>query len=758
MGRVAENENLEEVIQLIQKEGFYIDQDIIKRQDGRGIQISESVNIDGNLKKTIFSQEEQKRIVSIIKELSEEQLRHFIELDDIDVGKRILEILEATDEEKTENRYFAEAIVDALDFEKIFKNVISEERKTIKSRERELLLQKLEVADCKRLYNAFKKAGVAHDDISGFIINLLMDNGYKQYNFEELSKAEDLDGIIEQNVKNGMLKNTIVPFRFEDLLENKDNAYEIAGTHIKLRDFQKEAIDEIERIYNDKRFAGVVLPTGAGKSFVAITEMLKFKNKNIVYFAPQIEILNQIQKHIIKNVLGLQILTEEEIKELNGKNPPPGKIHPKEVKQYISKVFPHLKLYCYQSLAEKDKETKERELREILSNCDADLIVFDELHRAGAETWEPLIKELIEKNKKSKILGITATPIRDSDKKDMMEILARYSGDYTEEEIINGEYLAKELYLVDAIQEGLVVEPKIVMFNFILGETEQYQEIKRMYEKEKNPVRKAKLKETLSEMDKIITDTSEFEQRIQGEKDPIRRKELEKIYIDLRKKIKSKDLGGIGSIIQVNLTKKDGRYIVFIPQNSTSLPTEEYVQKEIKKIKEMVKDIDDSPEIEYLLSKRKNADNIKALSNFENSESDHLKLLVAIDKLNEGVHVTGINGEIMLRKIGPGLKILYLQQFGRVVFAVDPENPIKDEDIPVVFDVYSNYLVHNMHREINKKTPTSDYQRLKSIIAWINKHGYFPDINSENLNEARKAINIKKIQIKYAKYLNRNKF
>ena len=751
---VCDDDNFEEIINKIFNEGFVINKDIIRRQDGKGIQISESVNIDGNkgLKNTL-SQKEQERIVSQIREMTKEELEQFVEYGEIKLGNRLMEILSASDEKKTENTYFAEAIVDSMDFSKIYKNAITEDRKKMKDSERETLIQKLEVADCKRLYNAFKEAGVKHEEIAGYIVNLLINNGYKGYDFKSLSKVDNLNEIIITNVKNTMLKSKVVPFRLEELLNNKDNENLVDGTNIKLRDYQKETIDNLDEIYKTKNFAGVVLPTGAGKSFVAITEMLKFKDKNIIYFAPQTEILNQIQRHILKNVLGVQVLTKKEIDELNGKEPPEGKIYPKDIDGYISKVFPHLKMYCYQSLAEKDNETKDKVLRKILANSNADFMVFDELHRTGAETWEPLIQELIQKNKDAKILGITATPVRDSDNKDMMYTLAKFSGSYSQEELMNGEYLAKEMTLVDAIQDHLVVEPKIVTFNYSLIDTEEYKEIRKMYNAEKDPVKKKEFKKILNQMNDIIKDTSDIQNMIENEADPEKRKLLEESFANIRKNLKAKETQGIGEVITQNIVKKDGRYIVFLPQNNTKLSTEEYIKKEIDKVKEYIKYIDIEPEMEYVLSEKNKKDNFEAISNFEDSTSEHIKLLFAIDKLNEGVHVEGINGEIMLRKIGEGSRILYLQQLGRVIYALDPDNPVPEDEIPIVFDVYNNYLVQDMNKEVNKKNTTSDLQRLQTIVNWINKHGYIPDINSESLDEARKAINMKKIQLKYSKHV-----
>ena len=52
-------------------------------------------------------------------------------------------------------------------------------------------------------------------------------------------------------------------------------------------------IDAIKAIH--EKFAAAILPTGAGKSFIALIEMLKYQNEPILYLAPQDEILNQIK-------------------------------------------------------------------------------------------------------------------------------------------------------------------------------------------------------------------------------------------------------------------------------------------------------------------------------------------------------------------------------------------------------------------------------------------------------------------------------
>ena len=97
-----------------------------------------------------------------------------------------------------------------------------------------------------------------------------------------------------------------------------------------------------------------------------------------------------------------------------------------------------------------------------------DFIVLDELHRTGAKEWETKLNELLENQEEStKVLGITATPTRDMDDRNMADEMALKLG-YTKEEVQRREHIAMDMDLVDAIKLGLVVNPKIVSCEYTL--------------------------------------------------------------------------------------------------------------------------------------------------------------------------------------------------------------------------------------------------------------------------------------------------
>lgn len=538
-----------EIAEKIEKECFVVDKDIISREDNIGVKIAGTVNIGLSREERSFvANSEQLQLIDLVKKLNLEELKKVANATELKEKLNLLQNVLNEKSETSENEYFAETIVDGLDLQRIYKTV-SNEKRIMTEEERMILVNKLKSSDCKKLYNSFKAIGAKQSEISGFIINLLLHDGYKGYSLEELSKLENLDEIISKNVKNNNIRNSISALKLDEIFGIKDDSYEVSGTDIVLRDYQEKTLNNIDRIFENKRFAGMILPIGAGKSFVAMAEMMKFKGKNIVFVAPQLTILYQFEVHVLKNILHKEIITEEELKKLeeNGEPIPKNVIKPKDFKKVLQQKIPNLKMFCYDGVAEKSEEWLEAR--------DADLIILDELHRSGAKTWEPQIKKLIDLNPKAKILGMTATPIRDVDGKDMTRAFAKMTGDYTEEELLNKEYLASEMYLLDAMQDNYVVSPKIVTFDYTLADSDEYHEIVEM---------------------------------IKSEKDNEKRKELIKIKSEMDSIIKNSKKEGMSGIFSKNIQKKNGKYIIFLPQqnqNTNNMTPEEYMESEIKKNK-----------------------------------------------------------------------------------------------------------------------------------------------------------------------------
>lgn len=148
-------------------------------------------------------------------------------------------------------------------------------------------------------------------------------------------------------------------------------------TDLKLHN--QETIKKILEFYKTERKCCAIQATGTGKTFLILRllEIFNDEGKLAVIFAPNREIIKQTKKRMKK--FGLS----------------------------------NANFYTYQKLAIMNEEE--------LSLIKADLIVCDELHRTGAKTWGQKFELLVDSHPDSKIFGVTATPLRCADGRDMAE-------------------------------------------------------------------------------------------------------------------------------------------------------------------------------------------------------------------------------------------------------------------------------------------------------------------------------------------------
>lgn len=325
-------------------------------------------------------------------------------------------------------------------------------------------------------------------------------------------------------------------------------------------------------------------------------------------------------------------------------------------RQIAEEHFPNLKIMLYPTLLRMDNE--------MLEKLKPDIIIMDELHRTGADKWGPKVNTLLDMYSEAKVLGLTATPDRMDDKNVV-------------DDLFEGN-ISYELTLVEAIKRGIVKPPKYVNCDYelrdmLVGIAEQ---IKECDDKET----RERLEEKLDKMRKIV-DQAE----------------------------------GIPELFAKNMTKKDGKYIVFCKDK-------EHMKQMMEEAKKWFAEIDSKPEMYCVYSgndkdfenqevenKHSNEQQIKR---FEESKSNHLKLLFSIDMLNEGLHVEDISGVIMLRPTDS--KIIYLQQLGRAL------SSDKTREQTIVFDLVNNYLKNNLDREINDKSKREiSYERKEREVGQV---------------------------------------
>lgn len=286
----------------------------------------------------------------------------------------------------------------------------------------------------------------------------------------------------------------------------------------------------------EDRFASVILPTGAGKSFVTIEQLMQRKDKEMLYLAPQDEILEQMKDYIIEHIHG------------------PVNTFGRSKEAIIADVFPKLKFCTYPRLA-KSKEGKK------LIDEKYDFLVLDELHRTGAEIWGDALNTLLDNQpEETKVLGITATPRRDADGRNMANEIAERLG-YTNKDATKGKQIAMNMSLTNAIRMGLLVNPKLVSCVYALKTDGSLDDLKdRIEQIENEEERNEELEKYNKINDELNALTSEFDTKINEQ---LQNMDLDDSnYEEARRNLE--EMYGISKILQSNV-KKGGKYIVFLP-------------------------------------------------------------------------------------------------------------------------------------------------------------------------------------------------
>ena len=689
------NPKYEEIIKYIENNGFEIEPKITTRKSNTGYRISESVNL--NLKPNEIG------LVDSIKNLTDEEQMQIIQDRGLSNVRDIMtsnfakmQTMETIEKED----YFASAIADMYDWGSL--NI-----EEISVAERNELIQKLKQSNCVSIYEKLKEVGIENKDIPTAVINMA-----SKGRLNEILQTENYVEQIQENIEE-ITQNLSI-----EQIERYLGYYDVKGTGIELRDYQQVAIDNTNEVFKDKRFASVILPTGGGKTYVALTEMLQYgktqeeieiennqleleripyprNDKKMLYLAPSNEILEQTKDRIIENIRGKVGTTGKSKDEI------------------ITEVFPNLQFATYQSLITKvGKETLKKQY---------DFMIFDELHRTGAEKWEKSLDKLIENQpEETKVLGITATPTRDVDDRNMSDEIAKKLG-YTYEEIRAEKHIAAKIELKEAIQLGMVVNPKVVSCEYNLL--------------------------TDGSMENLAEQINEIEDENE------RKKKLEQ-YDKLRKNLESAE--GIPEILKQNV-KKGGKYIVFIPVggNEEGKDSKDKIKEYEEKIGGYLKNSGIEPEYYSMLGAYSDKENERQLEGFESKNSDKTKFMIVMNKANEGLHVKGVDGIIWFRALDENSRILYLQQLGRTITSVDPNNPVKDEDRPVVIDLANNTKRVDIDKEIKNNNRKNDLELLTIVVDWVKSHGdNLPQVTSTSNQERRYAATLYRIQQKYIEYRN----
>ena len=714
---LGDNSGFEDIIQTIRENGFRIEPEIISRQNGKGVKLSEAVNL--NL------QEDEKALVDEIKKLSSEELEQVLQNGGLYNPKGIITTFDEVKENRKidKSRYYTEAIIAKYNWQDIG-------IKKLKFSEKNELIKRLQERECAQIYEKLRQFGVEESKIPTILLNIATRKGfYEQY----------IQGNLEQllNTRQDVLQNNINI----EIVEKFLGHYDVENTEMQLKGYQKRAYDNASEILKNKKFTQLIMPTGSGKSFISLAlmnnfiELAKIKekqgehpNKKMLYLAPNDEILNQLKKYIVEYVHGKQGTvgkTEDEI---------------------IAEVFPNITFEKYQGLlAKRGQEVVKGQYG---------MIVLDEIHRTGAKEWEGKIDKLFENQTDDvKVVGITATPTRDVDGRDMANEIAKKLG-YTDEEVKQRKHIASNITLENAIRMGYVVNPIIVNCIYDLISSGKMDELKERIEDIKDAKQK---EEELQRYDELRT---KINKEIDNEIGEEARKKLEE---DARKNLDS----GIGKeeIIRQNV-KKGGRYIVFIPVtdqediedeegNRIGAKTgEDKIKSYQDYLNKVFEETDIVPQFHSLLGSYGKSKNKQELDAFEMDNSEDTKFMIVMNKVNEGLHIDGIDGIVWFRALDENSRILYLQQLGRAIYALDEDNPLPDDKRPVVIDLPNNSLNVKIEKEFKNMQPIDDLESLAIIIEWMEQHGgILPNGDSSNKQEKHYYAILIRIQNKYSKYL-----
>ena len=298
---IRDNPKYRDIVQNIESNGFEIEPAIITRQSNRGVKLSESISLDLNGEST--------ELIDKIKELSEEEQIEIMENGGL---SNVRDIMSSTfsktqrDEKIDKEDYYAEAIFSLYDWQKI-----GIEEFTVA--ERNNLIQRIQNEYCVELYQKLEAQGIDSQDIPIVLLNMVTrrkDFEITENDTSETIKAkrlEQYDRMIAENRENlnqgknaSILNQALSIERIERFL----GYYDVQGTGIQLRPYQQRVTDRADEILQENRFASVILPTGGGKSFVALSQLMEHQNEEMLYLAPQNEILEQMKDYIIKYIHG----------------------------------------------------------------------------------------------------------------------------------------------------------------------------------------------------------------------------------------------------------------------------------------------------------------------------------------------------------------------------------------------------------------------------------------------------------------------
>lgn len=272
-----------------------------------------------------------------------------------------------------------------------------------------------------------------------------------------------------------------------------------------------------------------------------------------------------------------------------------------------------------------------------------DCIIFDEAHHCGASKWGKTIaqiRDLIKESPDKVMIGATATSIR------YLDNYRDVAKEFFEDNV------SSRLYLPEAILKSILPAPYYINVN--QTSIDKINEIKK----------KLRRLEGYTELKKIKKQLSDIQEKVKDETNP---KYLFKKYH----------------------VQKGEKFILFCNNIEELENKKEEVAEWFKEIAPV--------EIYDVHNKKSPVTNLKNIESFENNNNPNkIKIMLAVDMFNEGLHIKGVTGIIMCRKTTS--PIVYLQQLGRALSFSSRNNQIK------IFDLVGNAtnieVIQNLYNEL----------------------------------------------------------
>lgn len=412
--------------------------------------------------------------------------------------------------------------------------------------------------------------------------------------FEEIASKRHNCHEFEIICSSGFVKNAIALQHHHMSLKSWSDISKLLATYgqcsgsptLQLNAHNQDTFDKASQLLKTYQRVSIVQATGTGKRYLVGKALLERADKKALFLSPSLHI-NEQQKRLVRPLNNVTYLT-------------------------------------YSGLMSHD----------VFDNK-YDFIVLDEFHRIGNAEWRKAFDKLMSCHKKTKVLGVTATPIRFlDDNRDMRT------------EIFN-DICANELSLEEAIVRKILLAPKYISGLFDIDAIKRGMLDNVAKNKSINDLEKEKL---IGKTESMCLDWSKTR--------------------------------GVPELLDKHLPSMNGKYMIFCESEEQLINIVDDVCKWFRQAAK--KKGDKYVRVEhYIAHSNLNKQDLKSdFKKFKSASTDKgIHLMFSINMFNEGLHLDGVNCVMMLRKTQS--PIVYLQQMGRCLSSGSSVQPI-------IFDLVDN--------------------------------------------------------------------